>query len=561
MNRFAALVDALEAQSDNADQQAALLRYLQEAPEADAAWAMHLLAGHRPRRVIDSERLQHAAQVASGLSPWLFQTALDAVGDVAEGCALVLALAPPTALSRDGLAQWMTQTLPAMQPLDGEPLDAHLSAAWETLTPQARWVFNRLLIGGFRTGVRDRVWHQAVAAFAGLTPALVAARRVEAGAQPLHEVAVWRGLVAPLDSPGPALRRVNLPQVFAPEQVLAGDPVQTLGEASDWVVTWRPDGLPVQIVKGRNAVSVWSADGEWLSGHLPELVALAQHWPADTVVEGHAVALRPGEPEPDGVARAGPFLPLQQRLARPPGGRRGVATVVAGFLATDLLQLAGQTPLNQTLSERLDALASFAQGEPSLVCLLPLPAHDWPAVATWRDRARAESALGLLLRRSADSRGDLPWPVWFWPAEARRLKAVLMYAPTAPGQADFGFGVWNRPPRDAAELAAVQQAIAAGHPPVAGDLQLLTLTRTGEGLQPAERQALAAAARSTVAARFGPVHSLVPSLVVEIGFDAVTSSARHKCGYVLSGPRMLRLCRDTPLLQAACLADLAALAP
>src|SRR5690606_3239650 len=126
------------------------------------------------------------------------------------------------------------------------------------------------------------------------------------------------------------------------------------------------------------------------------------------------------------------------------------------------------------------------------------------------------------------------------------VAGVLIYAQAGRGRrasacTDYSFAVWSRPPRNAAEAQAVVEAIAARRPADPGGLQLVAFTKASTGLTDREFQAVDAVIRQTTLEKFGPVRSLRPTLVVELAFEGIVRSKRHKSGVALRLPRMLRV--------------------
>ena len=157
------------------------------------------------------------------------------------------------------------------------------------------------------------------------------------------------------------------------------------------------------------------------------------------------------------------------------------------------------------------------------------------------------------------TKADGTW--WKWKIDPLAVDAVLVYAQAGHGRrsgvyTDYTFAVWSRPPADAAEAQGVLDHIAAGHPAVPGGLQLLPFAKAYSGLSDEEFKAVDRVIRATLLAKFGPVRSVLPSLVFEIGFEGINASPRHKSGIAVRFPRMLRLRHDKPLHEADSLATL-----
>jgi DNA ligase-1 len=159
-----------------------------------------------------------------------------------------------------------------------------------------------------------------------------------------------------------------------------------------------------------------------------------------------------------------------------------------------------------------------------------------------------------------------------WKIDPLVIDGVLIYAQAGHGRrallySDYTFGVWNRPPLDAAQAQGVIEAIARREPlpavlgcPLAEQpLQLVAFAKAYSGLSDEQLRQVDALVKRTVIDKFGPVRSVRPSLVVELAFEGIVPSKRHKSGIALRFPRIARLRTDKPLHQASTLADLQAL--
>jgi DNA ligase 1 len=135
------------------------------------------------------------------------------------------------------------------------------------------------------------------------------------------------------------------------------------------------------------------------------------------------------------------------------------------------------------------------------------------------------------------------------------LDAVLLYAQVGHGQhanlhTDCTFAVWNRRPADAAEALAVIDTLTRRERAEPGGLMLVTLAKASSGLSDAEFARVDREVRAHTLEKFGPVRSLRPTLLIELAFEGIGASARHKSGLALRGPRMLRIRDDKPLHEA-----------
>jgi DNA ligase-1 len=197
-----------------------------------------------------------------------------------------------------------------------------------------------------------------------------------------------------------------------------------------------------------------------------------------------------------------------------------------------------------------------------------LQAQSWPAFAALREAARERGFEGFMLKAAAGrygsgrSKAEGSW--WKWKTEPLSVDAVLIYAQAGHGRrasvyTDYTFAVWSRPPASLEEAQAVVEAIAARQPSVEGALQLLPFAKAYSGLSDEEFKAVDKVIRAHTLEKFGPVRSVRPTLVFEIGFEGIQPSPRHKSGIAVRFPRMLRIRHDKPLHEADSLATLQAL--
>jgi DNA ligase-1 len=286
------------------------------------------------------------------------------------------------------------------------------------------------------------------------------------------------------------------------------------------------------------------------------VVALAASLPDGTVLDGEILAWRAGEAAP------APFQLLQQRIARKTLTRKVLADAPVRFVAYDLLEVDGVDWRDQPQHARRERLEQLLAG--SVLPLSPLvPAASWEELAAVRAQSRERGVEGLMLKHRAARYGtgrrkqtDLEAGTWWkWKIDPLTADAVLIYAQAGHGRrasvyTDYTFAVWNRTPADAAEAQAVVEAIARREPPRPGGLQLVPFAKAYSGLSDAEFARVDREIRAHTLEKFGPVRSVRPTLVFELGFEGIQASPRHKSGVAVRFPRMLRIRDDKPLHEA-----------
>ena len=560
MKAFAELFNALDASTATSAKVDALKRYFSAAPATDAAWAVYFLAGGKPRQVVPTALLRDLACAHAGIAPWLFEEAYQAVGDLAETIAHVL---PPAAsVHETGLAEWIERRL---LPLRGAPPGEQAERVlqyWDELDSDGRFLLTKLIGGGFRVGVSKLLVQRALAEIAGLDSKLVAQRMMGyTDAKQVPDAARYAHLVAPVSDAAPAAGQPY--PFFLAHQLDLQQPAEfeaKLGAPSNWLVEWKYDGIRAQLVKRDAQVWIWSRGEELVTERFPELVALAESLPDGTVLDGEIVVWKDGAPAS--------FNLLQQRIGRKTLTRKVLADAPVGFIAYDLLEWGGSDRRDETQAARRLLLEAAVAAAPGLQLSPVEERASWGELAALRESSRARGVEGFMLKNrdarygTGRTKADGTW--WKWKIAPLSVDAVLIYAQAGHGRrasvyTDYTFAVWNRTPADAAEAQAVIEAIAARAAPQPGALQLVAFAKAYSGLTDAEFARVDRVIRATTLEKFGPVRSVKPTMMFELGFEGINRSPRHKSGIAVRFPRMLRIREDKPLHEADTLQTLEAL--
>ncbi|MFO0799647.1 MAG: ATP-dependent DNA ligase [Gemmataceae bacterium] len=506
MKAFADLYAALDETTRTAEKVAAMARYLAAARPADAAWAVYFLSGRKPRQAVPSKRLRLWARELAGVPEWLFDESYHHVGDVAETIALLL---PPAEAAADRpLAEWVENHLLPLRTLPEGTQRGDVLAAWAALDARQRFVWNKLITGAFRVGVSQLLVVRALAQVSGL-PADVIAHRLMGAWEPTAEF--YTGLVAPDSGDADASR----PYPFFLAHPLEGEPV-ALGAPADWQAEWKWDGIRAQVVRRAGRSFVWSRGEELVTERYPELAAVADALPDGTVLDGEILPWKGGA--------VLPFADLQKRIGRKTVGKKLLADVPAVLMAYDLIEEGGADLREAPLAERRDRIEALVArlNHPALLLSPRLTFDTWEALAAERRSSREKRVEGMMLKRRGSPyrvgrvRGD--W--WKWKVEPFAVDAVLIYAQPGHGKrsglhTDYTFGVWD-----------------GG--------KLLPFAKAYSGLTDAEIRKVDAFVRANTLERFGPVRTVKPELVFELGFEGIQASTRHKSGIAVRFPRMLR---------------------
>ena len=517
MKKFAELYAAIDSTTRTNAKTEALIAYFSNAQPADAAWAMWFLTGHKPRQAVPTKRLHLWAAEAAGLPLWLFEESYDAVGDLAETIALVLP--PPTAAGADEpLHTWVEERILPLRDLPEAEQHARLASYWAMLGMQERFVFNKLITGAFRVGVSELLVVRALGAVSGVDVKVIS-HRLMGDWSPTEQT--WARVMAPGES---ETGRAHPYPFFLAHPLEA--PPESLGPREEWLAEWKWDGIRAQLIRRGDIAALWSRGDESIANQFPEIMADAPKLP-DCVIDGEILAWKDG--------KVMPFAALQKRLGRKNPGKKVMAESPVIFLAFDLLEFDGVDWRGRPLEERRAKLADAIHAIPggsAFDTSSQVRAPSWETLALARAQSRELGTEGLMLKRRSSPygvgrpRGD--W--WKWKIEPYTLDAVLIYAQKGHGKraslyTDYTFGLWK------------------------GD-ELVPFAKAYSGLTDEEIREVDEFIRRNTTERFGPVRTVRPELVFELGFEGIQRSKRHKSGIAVRFPRMLRMRKDKAIRDA-----------
>ena len=558
MKQFARLFTEVDSTTSTNAKVEALQRYFARTPPQDAAWAVYFLSGGKPRQVVKTATLRALACEVSGIADWLFEESYQAVGDLAETIAYILPL--ETVDSDLGLADWVENRLLPLRGLPDDEVARRVKSYWCELDAQGRFLLIKLVGGGFRVGVSKLLIQRALAAWSGVDAKRIAQRMMGyMDAKSMPSATKYEALFAAGTGAAADILDAGQPYPFFLAHQL-DTPLEgldaRLGPVGHWQVEWKYDGIRGQVIKRAGQVWIWSRGEELVTDRFPEIVALAQALPDGTVLDGEILVWGQGAPAP--------FALLQQRIGRKTLGKKILADAPVTFMAYDLLELAGQDLRDQPQQLRRQKL-ELVLADTSLKISPVQRLASWPAFADLRTESRARGVEGFMLKRldaaygTGRTKADGLW--WKWKIEPMTIDGVLIYAQAGHGRraslyTDYTFAVWNRTPRDTAEADAVVRAIEKREPAQPDALQLVAFAKAYSGLTDEEFKRIDSVIRKTTLEKFGPVRSVRPSLVFELGFEGINRSPRHKSGIALRFPRMLRIRDDKPLHEANTLDDL-----
>ncbi len=530
MIRFTNLYDAIDSTTKTSEKIAALERYFAAAPPEDAAWATYFLTGNKLKQLVPSKLLRSWAAEESGIPQWLLEECYHAVGDLAETLSLVV---PPGVESEQlSLTQWIEQRLMPLREMAESDQRIAIQTIWKQTPTKMRLVVMKLVTGAFRVGVSKGLVTRAIASQSKISKDVVAHRLM----------GNWK------PTPEFYLRLVDLdvqdtvasqPYPFClahPIDIQQGPSV--LGSSSDFVAEWEWDGIRGQVIRRSGQTFIWSRGEELMENRWPEIEAATAELPDGTVLDGEILATST-------FGEILPFAQLQRRINRRIIGKKLLRDVPVVFHAFDLLELAGEDLRSCDFTTRRLKLESlFLQiAQPHLQLNRLIEGESWDDWEAIRQSSRDVKAEGLMLKRK-DSFYDVgrvrgTW--WKWKVAPYSVDAVLIYAQKGHGKraslyTDYTFALWD------------------------GDT-LVPIAKAYSGLDDAEILKVDRFVRQNTQESFGPVRSVTPTLVMEIAFEGLQRSMRHKSGIATRFPRIARWRHDKKPADANTLQDLLELLP
>jgi DNA ligase-1 len=521
MKLFTQMFLELDQSNKTNDKLDALKRYFLQVEDEDKIWTLVLFTHRRPKRQVNTKLLREWCCEWTGIPDWLFEESYQTVGDLAETIALLL---PSGENSNEYSLSYWIKFLVNMENLTVDEKKEKILEAWSILNKEERFVFTKIITGGFRVGVSQNLVTQAIANAYDMQKTDVA-HRIMGDWDPFKvsfkELILSKNLSDDLSRPYP----------FYLAHALEKD-IKELGPVEEWQVEWKWDGIRGQIIKRKEEVFIWSRGEELVTEKFPELKALAASLPDGTVLDGEILAFKDGKPLP--------FSLLQTRIGRKTLSKKILNDAPVGFLAYDCLEWKGvdirETPLH-TRRNKLETLVS-QMGHSNIGLSSIVQAYSWEELEEKRKSSREMMAEGFMLKHQSSvyevgrKRGN--W--WKWKIDPLTIDGVMIYAQKGHGRradlyTDYTLAVWEKD-------------------------KLVPFAKAYSGLTDAEIREVDQYIKKNTLERFGPVRTVKPFLVFEIAFEGIRPSPRHKSGIALRFPRIQRWRKDKPIEEANTLEDL-----
>jgi DNA ligase-1 len=516
MRRFTNLFLELDRTNKTNEKVELLKAYFLSAPDQDKIWALALFTGRRPPRNLKSAQLHDWSLELAGIPLWLYRECYASVGDMAETISLVLPRSVST--SDKTLSAWFI-SLAALEGKSDDEKKEFITQAWSQLSPYEVFVFNKLIMGSFRIGVSQTLVIRALAEAVSQEPAVIA-HRVMGEWNPFS--ISFNELIHAQNAADQTSRPYPFYLAYAIE-----DSLEALGRPDEWFAEWKWDGIRAQLIFRQQKLYIWSRGEELVTDKFPELHRFSQILTDGTVLDGEVVCISNERPMP--------FNVLQTRIGRKNLTKKILTTAPVAFIVYDILECDGQDIRSQSQKERRIQLEKIFKRNSNFnfFRLSHLLAFEtWDDLRELHTKSRQNGAEGFMLKRklAAYQAGRKKGDWWKWKIDPLSVDAVLIYAQKGHGRraelyTDYTFAVWN-------------------------EGKLVPFAKAYSGLTDVEIREVNKFVRQNTLEKFGPVRTVRPELVFEIGFEGINTSTRHKAGIAVRFPRILRWRKDKSLNDA-----------
>jgi DNA ligase 1 len=505
MKHFAGLFMRLDQSNKTSDKMEALKDYFMNAIDEDKLWTIALFTHKRPKRQVNTKLLRTWCTELARIPDWLFEESYQSVGDLAETIALLL---PLNSQTQDKSLSYWIKYLMDLGKLEEEEKKIKILHAWDKMNKEERFIFTKIITGGFRVGVSQNLITQAVANAFGLEKTEIA-HRIMGGWQPdqvtFEELILSKNKSDDYSKPYPFYLAHSVDKEL-----------EELGEIDNWQVEWKWDGIRGQVIHRNKEVFIWSRGEELVTEKFPELAEMALQLPDGSVLDGEILSFKNGKPLP--------FSFLQTRIGRKNLSRKILQDAPVSFIAYDILEYSGKDIRGNVMADRrekLEQLIHTVDSENLMVSPL-LNCPDWNTLQQLHLDSRNMKAEGFMLKQvnSTYGVGRKKGDWWKWKIEPLTIDGVMIYAQKGHGRradlyTDYTLAVWD-------------------------GQNLVPFAKAYSGLTDAEMREVDKYVKQNTKEKFGPVRTVKPGLVFEIAFEGIQESPRHKSGIALRFPRIQR---------------------
>lgn len=509
----------------------AIRAYFSKANSEDKIWVIALFTGRRPKRSVNSALLRNSCMQAANIDPWLFEECYHTVGDLAETISLLI---PENNIDTKDVVEYsLSHYMNLLRNIGKEDDDVKalfVTEAWAQMNRSEIFVFNKLITGGFRIGVSQKLMVNAIAKTTDVSSSIIAHRIM----------GDWNPATISFDelmSTEHSAADDSKPYPFYLAYAIENE-ISELGNEDEWQAEWKWDGIRGQIIKRNDELFVWSRGEELMTDKFPEYKILQELLPNGTAIDGEIISL--ATPPDEGNFAPLPFSALQTRIGRKNITAKQLKEAPVGFIAYDIIEENGEDIRMMSMLERRNKLEEIINkiNVPFLHLSPIIEFTKWEELIEIRKQSRDKGSEGLMLKRKnseyKDGRKRGDW--WKWKIDPLTIDAVMIYAQKGSGRrsnlyTDYTFAVKD------------------------GD-NLVTFAKAYSGLTDKEFAQVDNFVKKNSIEKFGPVRTVKPELVFELAFEGIAESKRHKSGVALRFPRMSRWRKDKKLEDINTLDDL-----
>lgn len=530
MKKFAELIKTIDSTNKTTKKVEALAMYFKIASAPDRVWTIAILSHRRPSRPVNSTLIRSFASELGNIPLWLFEESYHIVGDLAETIALIV---PTSSTETDKSLTDFIEEIIHLKSATEEEKKKYLTANWAKLSYYERFVFTKLITGGFRIGVSQKLMTRALSKATGIEEDILAYKLM----------GNWDPKTITFDEL--ILQENESDQYAKPFPFYLASPIddkpEDLGNPEDFIFEHKWDGIRAQVIVRNGEVFVWSRGEELVTDTYPEFQAFAEILPHGYAIDGEILVFK--------EHKISSFNDLQKRIGRKKPTKSILEKFPVVLRAYDLLSSEKKDIRSLPFEERRkkleelhtqfkDVLPAFQLSETYLF-------DDWEKASEEREQSRDKFSEGLMIKRKDSvygvgrKKGD--W--WKWKSDPFSIDAVLTYAMRGHGRrsnlfTDYTFALWDDEKKE-----------------------LVTFAKAYTGLTDKEFKEVDAWIKKNTLERFGPVRSVTPHHVFEIAFEGIAISNRHKSGVATRFPRILRWRKDKKMEDANTLNELKALIP
>jgi len=525
LKEFAQLITSLDHSNKTNDKVNALIHYFQLANDKDNIWTLALFTHRKPKRTVNTSLLKEWVTEWTGLPEWLFQESYQVVGDLAETIALLLTSGDLENKEIDNPLSYYIETLIKLNDKSLEEKKEQLHLIYDELDQQERFVFTKIMTGGWRVGVSQNLITKALSKAFEIDKSIIA-HRLMGDWSPQNYT--FKELILEESKNDLASR----PYPFYLAHPIETEEIKKTLDPRDWQAEWKWDGIRGQIIKRNDEVFIWSRGEELVTDKFPELQEMAKKLPNGIVLDGEITAYEQGEPLS--------FAVLQTRIGRKNITKPLLKQAPVVFICYDILEFKGLDIRNHSLENRMIRLSKIiaSTDQKRLLKSERIDFNDWNELASIRKKSRSLKTEGLMLKKrdSVYEAGRKRGNWWKWKIAPLTIDGVMIYAQKGHGRradlySDYTLAVWK-------------------------EAELIPFAKAYSGLTDAEMKKVDAFVKKNTKEKFGPVRTVKPELVFEIAFEGIQASKRHKSGIALRFPRIKRWRHDKVISEANKLTDL-----